>query len=67
MNVIHSTDTYRHSSYVQLCRRANRDQEGRPTAAPGLQRALVVLKALNKRPWPLNTSTLSKARRPKVG
>ncbi|CAM9617543.1 unnamed protein product [Ectocarpus sp. 4 AP-2014] len=43
-----------------------RDQGGRPTAAPGLQRVLALLVWLIKRPWGMYTSSLRKARRPKA-
>ncbi|CAM9331051.1 unnamed protein product, partial [Ectocarpus sp. 12 AP-2014] len=51
---------------VFLREQLQRDQGGRPTAAPGLQRALALLVSLNKRPWGLYTNSLSKARRPKA-
>ncbi|CAM9809916.1 unnamed protein product, partial [Ectocarpus sp. 12 AP-2014] len=54
MNVIRSPHTCRHT--FQLCRRANWDQGGRPTAAPGLRRVLALLVWLNKRPWRLYTA-----------
>ncbi|CAN0457801.1 unnamed protein product, partial [Ectocarpus fasciculatus] len=53
--------------HVPFYRRANRDQGENPAAAPGLHRVLALAIWLNKRPWRLYTSGLSKARRPKDG
>ncbi|CAM9520651.1 unnamed protein product, partial [Ectocarpus sp. 13 AM-2016] len=44
---------------VFLREQLQRNQGGRPTAAPGLQRALAFLVSLNKRPWGLYTNKVA--------